>query len=349
MLPANPFDRPQFVTRFSLAVFAVVLVGLLVPYEWIVRASEQKYGSTKSKTALPRSLTPKIDDFVEELQHGKRFETLVGGTSRAECGIRPDILSDAGFGPAYNLAVSGSSSLAVFRIAQAAQLRPARLVVSVSPLDLMVVGEKNADRAVERARTALAAAREPWTPAAVVRDSTWSLVHGAAPDRHRSIGQWLEVFGNGGDVLRFLNNDEAIRVSSNVSIEGYSAPNSIASAAVFSTARGGTQAYMRDRHAILASFRDEILRARTEGTEITLVRIPTGTTARHFEDTETSFDADVRAFAGIVGLRYIDGRDLVGTAFTADRHNFSDQDHLNFAGSTKFSRALAKALQSGGA
>ncbi len=348
MLPANPSDPPRFVTRFSLTAFAAALVILLVPYEWMVRVSEQKYGSTSSKTALPRSLAPKIDVFVEDLQRGRRFATLVGGTSRAECGIRPDILGDAGFGPAYNLAVSGSSSLAVFRIARAAHVRPARLVVSVSPLDLMVVGAKNADRAVERARTALAAAREPWTPASAIRDATWAMLRGAAPDRHRSIGQWLELYRDGGDVLKFLNNDEAIRVSSNVSIAGYSAPKSIASTAVFSTARRGTQAYMRDRPAILAAFRDEITSSRAEGTEITLVRIPTGAVTRRFEDRETTFDTDMRAFAGGLGLCFIDGRDLVGEEFTADRRNFSDPDHLNYAGSTEFTRALVKALRSGG-
>jgi hypothetical protein len=347
--PAIVNIPPRFITRFSVPAFLVVLVALLVPYEWMVRASGRKYGSTSSKTALPRSLTPKIDAFVGELQRGRHFATLVGGTSRGECGIRPDILAAAGFGPAYNLSVSGSSSLAVFRIAAAAGVRPARLVVSVSPLDLELVGAKNSDRAVERARTALAAAREPWTPAAAMRAMTWAILPGAAPDRHRNLGQWLELYRDHGDVLKFLNNDEAIRVSSNISIAGYSAPTSMASAAVFALPRGGVHAYMRDRGAILAAFRDEITRARAEGTGITLVRIPTGAPTRRFEDAQTTFDADVRAFAESLGIRYIDGRDLVGEPFTADRRNFSDPDHLNFTGSTVFSRALTEALRSGGA
>jgi hypothetical protein len=105
---------------------------------------------------------------------------------------------------------------------------------------------------------------------------------------------------------------------------------------------------MRDREAILTAFREEIVSVRAEGTEITLVRIPTGAATRTFEDRQTTFDSDMRAFAGGLRLRYIDGRDLVGEAFTVDRRNFSDPDHLNFDGSTKFSLTLVKALRSGG-
>lgn len=332
--------------RVAGAAFALVLGALTLAYELLVRQSEERYGVTRADVAAPS--LPKLEVLARDLAEGHHYDVYAIGTSRTEEGIRSDVVA-ATLGPTFNIGMGGSSLLSGFELLDLIDEKPALVIAGVTPMDFTVVGVKQGTGAVRRARDSIASLHRPKLeergPAATARAATYAVLHGAAPLRKRNLGQWYERFRLRGDVLKFLNNADAVSTQNHLWIRGYLGVPNIATAETFAQLRpSSTPAeYVEEHEPFYARLHDAVTRQRARGSAIVFVRLPTAPIPRQLEDA-AGFDRDIRAAAAREGVRYIDGRELMGEAFVRDPRNFADGGHLNIAGATAFSRALAAAL-----
>ena len=332
--------------RVATVVFTIVLGGLTVTYERLVRASEERYGVKRSDVAIPR--LPKLQVLARDLAEGNHYNVYAIGTSRTEEGIRSDTIA-ASLGPTFNIGMGGSSLIAGFDLLDLIDERPALVLAGVSPMDFTVVGMSQGAGSVRRARDAVALLQRPKLeergPAAVTRDATYALLHGAAPLRKRNLGEWYDRFRFHGDVLKFLNNADAISLQERLWIRGFLGVHEVATAETFTQLRPTTTLsdYVEEHEPIYARLQECVARQRARGTEVVLVRLPLAPIPRRLED-DAGFDRDIRAAASRLGVRYIDGNALMGEPFLHDLRNFADGGHLNLTGATEFSRALAATL-----
>jgi hypothetical protein len=319
----------------AVVASASTLLLLLLPYEALVRAAERRYGMRPARIAPIHS----VNAFVDDLKAGKRYPVIAVGSSRIETGLHPDLFPDA-----YNLGLAGSASIPALELIDSLHLRPERVLVGVSPLDL-------SPRGIQRGRTHIAELR----PEAVVdrgasqvaRTVTYSLLHSAAPDRRRNMGQWLKLRHDGGSVLGFLNNEAATAPPVERDTHGFLLSQTVADAERFTLIEWHTIPgdYARRHREPVAQFVAAVRRLTAKGTEVVLVRMPTSVTIRRYEDAETTFARDAPELARLCGVEYIDGATLVDEAFRSDRRNFSDTEHLNARGALLFSRALSSVLR----
>ncbi|MEA2568234.1 MAG: hypothetical protein QOI24_235 [Acidobacteriota bacterium] len=333
-----------------MATFVVVFFALLVPYEALVRASERRYGVHRARIADPKTISPRVDGFLADLAAGRRYDTIAVGTSRVEYAIRPDILAPH-FGLTQNLGIGGVSSTPTLEWLEQLGLHPKLLIVSVTPMDLTPMAIVRGERAVQRASIS----REAATPNSIhgpgdaARIATYSLLHGATDERHRNLGEWLELVRDGGNVLAFLNNEDATGpVGSARTTDGYTPSAQIASVADMEEPQLGNVAAEMIAHEAETSARliAVVKRFRARGTRVVIVRIPTAIGIRRTEDASSGFDARVRRISAASGVPYIDGLALVGgEAFARDGRNFSDAEHMNSRGAIAFSNALVRALE----
>jgi len=333
----------------AVVAFAAVLAVLLVPYELLVRRSEAIYGVRRSNVVMPLSLSPKIDALVSDLAAGERYPTYVIGTSRVEEGVRSDVI-DAVAGPTFNLAMSGASSLTGLEVIETLKLRPSLIVVGVSPMDFTDMSMRRGAVAVRGAHDSIVSFGRPDLaergPAATARAATYALLHGASPSRRRNLGQWLDLLRLRGDLLKYINNADAVAAQEDVWVRGFSGVPRISTPAQFRELQPAniTSEYLDGHAPLYAQLQSAVARQRARGTQVVFVRLPLAPEPRAIEDA-TGFDGDIRALAARCGVRYIDGRTLVSDAFIHDRRNFVDGGHLNVSGATQFSRALAAALR----
>ncbi|HSY50140.1 MAG TPA: SGNH/GDSL hydrolase family protein [Thermoanaerobaculia bacterium] len=341
--------------RLSVAVavasFAFVLGALTISYELLVRKSEARYGMRRSNVVSPHSSSPKIDALVNDLSAGVHYAVYALGTSRTEEGIRSDVL-DPDVGLTYNLGMSGSSALRGFEVLNLLNERPSLIIVGVTPMDFTITGILQGAVGIRLARDSIASLRgtereEERGPAAAMRTLTYATLHGAAPRRRRSLGQWFDLFQMHGDVLKFINNADAVAKQENLWIRGFLGVPRVATPEHFRellpTYIPGE--YILERGPLYAQLQQAVAWQRSRGTAVVFVRIPLAPVPREIEDA-TGFDRDIRQVAARCGVRYIDGRALVGDGFINDRRNFTDGGHLNVSGATAFSRALGAALRS---
>jgi hypothetical protein len=338
--------------RSAIAAFACTLALLLLPYEALVRRSEHLYGRSRANIVVPRTLSPKVDVFIADLNAGVHYPVLAVGTSRVEASIRPDIL-DPYLGPMYNLGLGGSSSIATLEFVERLGLRPERLIVGVSPMDFTPLGIRRGEKGIARTRESLHVGGSQHDagrgPAAWCRAATYSLIHAATPERRRNLGQWLELLRDRGFVLAFLNNEDATGALGGTSTHGYAPLVRIAAPDQIGQGEWGNipAEYVSGRPTLFPRLAAVLLRFRARGADVTLVRIPTSIGVRRSEDVDTHFDEDIQVFSRQFAIRYIDGLTLVGPAFASDRRNFSDTEHVNATGALRFSRVLAIALADG--
>jgi hypothetical protein len=330
--------------------FALVLCALTVSYELLVHRSEARYGIRRTNVVVPDSLSPKIDALVSDLAAGKHYAVYALGTSRTEEGIRSDVIESAVGRPTFNLGMSGSSLLAGFEVLDLLNERPSLIIVGVTPMDFTVAGVGQGNVTIRLARDSIASLRGPGMeergPAAAARSMTYTLLHGAAPNRRRSLGQWFDLFRMHGDLLKFINNADAGARQENLWIRGFVGVPRVATPERFRELLPSITPsdYIQDHEPLYARLQEAVARQRSRGTEVVFVRLPLAPVPRQLEDA-AGFDRDIRAAAARCNVRYIDGRALMGDAFINDRGNFVDGGHLNVPGATEFSRALAAALR----
>jgi hypothetical protein len=269
-----------------------------------------------------------------------------------ESAIRPDLLAPH-FGLTENLGIGGVSSTAILEWLEQLGLRPKLLIVSVTPMDLTPMAIVRGQRAVQRASISREerASSSVTGPADAARIATYTLLHGATDERHRNLGEWLELIRDRGNVLAFLNNEGATGpVGIAATTDGYSPSSRIASLADMEEPQLGNVAAEMIAHEAETSARlvAVVKRFRARGTRVVIVRIPTAIGIRRTEDTSSGFDARVRRISAGSGAPYIDGLALVGgEAFARDRRNFGDAEHMNSRGAIAFSNALVRALGAG--
>lgn len=333
--------------RHVIAAFAITIAALLIPYEILVRMSERRYGVRRAKVAMPRTLSPKVDSFLADFESGVRYAAYATGTSRTEAAVRPDVL-DPVLGSTFNLGFGGTSSIATLEFLERLHLYPKHLIVGVSPMDFTALGVQRGEKGIARAQWGAGvphSAEIGGSPLAdYTREAFYSVLHSARPARRRNLGQWLELSRDGGEVLAFLNNEDATGPPIRTYARGYVllkviAPPDVITAGQWSTLPGE---YASGHRVLLARMAALIRRFRERGTDVTLVRLPTALGVRRSEDAQTSFDADVRT----LDAHYIDGFALMGEAFATDHRNFADAEHLNGRGALQFSAALARAMGS---
>ncbi len=328
--------------------FALVLGALTVSYELLVRRSEALYGIRRTNVVSPHSPSPKIDALVSDLAAGQHYDVYALGTSRTEEGIRSDVIDSVG--PTYNLGMSGSSSLSGFEVLDLLNERPSLIIVGVTPMDFTITGMRQGAIGIRLARDSIASLRgvemEERGPAASARSMTYALLHGAALHRRRSLGQWLDLFRMHGDLLKFINNADAVAKQEDLWIRGFLGVPRVATPEHFRELRPGyiPNEYSEDHEPLYARLAEVVAWQLSRGTEVVFVRMPLAPVPRQLEDA-VGFDRDIRVMAAHCGVRYIDGQALVGNGFIDDRRNFVDGGHLNVAGATRFSRALAAALR----
>jgi hypothetical protein len=342
-------DSERAFDRRAVATFVCFLIALLMPYELLVRASERRYGVRRARIADPKTISPRVDGFLADLAAGRRYDTIAVGTSRVQFAIRPDILAPH-FGLTQNLGIGGVASTATLEWLEQLGLHPKLLLVSVTPMDLTPMAIVRGQRAVQRADNSRATKNNNRItgPADAARVATYSLLHGATEERHRNLGEWLQLWRGGGDVLAFLNNEDATGPVSNVTTDGYTASSRIASDADMQEPQLRNVADEMIAHEAETSSRliAVIKRFRARGTRVVIVRIPTAIGIRRTEDASSVMDARLRSISEASGAQYIDGLALVGgNAFASDRWNFSDAEHMNSRGAMVFSRALVRVLE----
>jgi hypothetical protein len=184
------------------------------------------------------------------------------------------------------------------------------------------------------------------SPAAAARKATYAMLHGAEPHRRRNLGQWFDHVRLHGDLLKFLNNADAVWADENLWVRGWVGMPRVATPETFRRLwpPSTTDEYRAEHEPYFARLQQTIARHRARGSEVVLVRVPIAPVPRAIEDA-AGFDADIRALAARCCVQYIDGNVLAGEAFVHDRRNFVDGGHLNVTGATAFSRMLAAALQ----
>jgi len=330
--------------------FAMVIGALSVSYELLVRRSEALYGIRRLNTGSPLSSSPKIEALVSDLAAGVHYSVYALGTSRTEEGIRSDEIERTA-GPTFNLGLSGASMLCGFKILELLDERPALIVAGVTPMDFTTLGMLQGNMPLRAARDSLALLhRRPDAiergPAAAARTMTYAFVHGASPARRRNLGQWFDLFQMHGDLLKFINNADAVAKQDYLWIRGFFGVPRVATPERFRELQpiGIPAEYVEEHEPLYAELQEAVARQRKRGTEVVFVRLPLAPIPRAIEDA-AGFDRDIRSAAARFGVRYIDGSALVGNAFIHDRRNFVDGGHLNASGATKFSHVLADALR----
>jgi hypothetical protein len=334
--------------RTAAAAFALVLAALTVSYELLVRTAEARYGTRPAGVVSPR--LPKIEALAADLGGGAHYSVYALGSSRTEEGLRSDALTPP-LGTAFNLGMSGSSLLSGFEALDLLGERPALVIAGVSPMDFSALFVRQGSGHLRRARDSVALLRAPRmqpsaaSPATVARDLTYAMLHGAEPNRRRNLGQWLDRIRLRGDLLKFLNNADAVAHDDNLWVLGWLGVPRVATPETFRQLRPAAtiDEYRAEHEPYYAHLEQAVARRRARGSEVVFVRMPIAPVPRQIEDA-AGFDADMRAFAERCGVRYIDGNALAGDAFLHDRRNFVDGGHLNVTGATAFSRALAAAL-----
>jgi|GEM_PF-6650981 len=330
--------------------FAVVIGALTVSYELLVRRSEAHYGIRRLNIGSPLSSSPKIDALVSDLAAGIHYSVYALGNSRTEEGIRSDEIERTA-GPTFNLGLSGASMLCGFKILDLLDERPALILVGVTPMDFTTLGVWQGSLPLRVTRDSIASLhRRPEVvergPAEDARTMTYALIHGASPARRRNLGQWFDLFQMHGDLLKFINNADAVAKQDHLWIRGFLGIPRVATPEHFRELRpsGIPNEYIEDHEPLYAQLQEAVARQRKRGTEVVFVRLPIAPVPRTLEDT-AGFDRDIRSAAARFGVRYIDGSALVGDAFVNDRVNFVDGGHLNASGATRFSHVLADALR----
>jgi hypothetical protein len=143
----------------------------------------------------------KIEGFHLQLRAGERFDALLVGSSEVELGLRPDILTPV-TGRTYNFGMGAVSAIPVLEMIDRLRLRPRTILIGVDPIDVTSSGVTRGAKLIDRSEAAGASSPlSDWARAA-----TYSLVHGASPNRKRSLGQWVGLLRGGGQPLQFLNN-----------------------------------------------------------------------------------------------------------------------------------------------
>jgi hypothetical protein len=345
---SSTFSSERSFVPIAAVTFALVLAVLTVPYELLVRRSEARYGTRRTNIVSPHSPSPKIDALVRDLAAGQHYAVYALGTSRTEEGIRSDVIDAVG--PTFNLGMGGSSLLTGFEILDRLNERPSLIIAGVTPMDFTIAGVKQGAVGVRLAHDSIAALRGPETeergPAAAARAMTYALLHGAAPYRRRSLGQWVDLFRMHGDLLKFINNADAGAKQEDLWIRGFLGVQRVSTPEHFRELQPSNTPsdYVEDHEPLYARLAEVVAWQRGRGTEVVFVRLPLAPIPRELEDA-AGFDHDIRAVAARCGVRYIDGLDLVGDAFIHDRRYFVDGGHLNVSGATRFSSALAAALR----
>jgi hypothetical protein len=347
-MPSSTSDSDRAFDRRAVVAFVCVLVALLVPYEALVRASERRFGVVRARFTDPKTISPRIDGFLADLDAGRRYDVIAVGTSRVQFSIRPDILAPH-FGRMQNLGIGGVSSVATLEWLEQLGLRPRLLLVSVSPMDLNPMGIVRGQRHVQRAGTARRsrAGNRIEGPGDAARVATWTLLHGATEERHRNLTQWLELWRDGGDVLAFLNNEDATGPVTQGTTDGYTSTWRIATPGEMldPLLRNVADEMLAHEHETAPRMIAVIKRFRARGTRVVVIRIPTAIGIRRTEDADGMVER-LRRIAEAGGAEHIDGLAIVGgEAFAADRRNFSDADHMNSTGAIRFSNALVSALR----
>jgi hypothetical protein len=226
-------------------------------------------------------------------------------------------------------------------------LYPEHLLAGVSPMDFTMKGVLHGRREIATRHVAPVVASEAaptrWTRAAV-----FALLHSATPDRHRNLGKWLQLRRDGGEVLAFLNNEDATAKPDVRETHGFYPMTRVIEEAGY--LHGGQRdSVLEDYHAqheeAAALFIDLVRRFRAHGVDVVLLRMPTTPAMRRSEENGTSFVSDLAGVARACGARYVDGATIAGPAFLATRINFSDNEHMNEQGAMQFSRALAEWLR----
>src|SRR5581483_3230090 len=269
-------DSERRFVRVALTAFAAAFVTLLLPYEIVVRASEHRYGIRRANICMPRSLTPKLDSFLTDVANGIRYETYIVGTSRVEASLRPDVL-DASLGRSYNAGFGGVSSIATMELFEHLGLHPAHLIVGVSPMDFTPLGIRRGLPGIVRADQLLKpGAIEANGLAAWSRRFVRTCIHASSPERRRNLGQWVELLRDRGNVLAFLNNEDATGPIADVPRGGYSRSDRIASAEQILQGEWGNipDEYRGGRTALFPHMAALIERFRQQGTTVILVRVP---------------------------------------------------------------------------
>ncbi len=336
--------------RVAAVTFALLLAVMTVSYERLVRTAEARYGLKQSSLIPPRS--SKVDALVRNLRDGERYSAYAIGTSRTEEDLRSDVLAEE-VGPTFNLGMGGSSLLSGFEILDLLDARPSLIIAGVSPMDFTALALQQGSGVVRRGRDSIASLRQPKSeergPAAAARTAAYTLLHGAAPQRKRNLGQWRERFERHGDLLQFLNTADAAVRNDDLWIHGFLGVPRVATAETYAMLRPTTTPaeYLEEHEPLYARLQEAVARQRNRGTDVVFVRLPVTPIPRSLEDA-AGFDRDIRAASARCGVRYIDGNLLAGDAFIRDRRNFVDGGHLNVSGATAFSRLLATALRQPG-
>lgn len=348
-MPSSTSDSERAFDRRAIAAFVCTLLAILIPYEALVRASERRHGISRARLAEPKTVSPRVDGFLADLAAGRRYDTIGVGTSRIQFALRPDIVAPH-FGLTQNLGIAVASSIATLEWLEQLGLHPRLLIVSLSPMDLTRLAIVRGELAVKRMDHSRRpdAAGTPFSPTDVTRAAAYSLLHSATAARHRNLGQWYELHREGGDVLAFLNNEDATGPVGRRVSDGYTQSARTASAEEMQLTQRERLSEEMLAHEGEAAARLEavVRRFRARGSRVVIVRIPTAIGIRRSEDSSSAFDARARRISSACGVPYIDGLALVGgEAFASDARNFDDAEHLNSRGAIAFSSALVGRLR----
>jgi len=348
-MPSSTSDSERAFDRRAIAAFLCTLLAILIPYEALVRESERRHGVFRARLAEPKTVSPRVDGFLSDLAAGRSYDTIGVGTSRIQFALRPDIVAPH-FGPTQNLGIAVVSSIATLEWIEQLGLEPRTLIVSVSPMDLTPSAILRGELAVQRMNPSVrsVAAGRFQLPTDATRLAAYSLLHGATEPRHRNLGQWVELWQQGGDTLAFLNNEDATGPVGTMVTDGYTASSAIASIEEMQLTQRESLAAEMMAHEVATEARLIAVTTRfhARGTRVVLVRIPTAIGLRRTEELHSGFDLRARRISRVGGVPYIDGLDLLGgEAFASDSSNFSDAEHMNSRGAIAFSNALVRHLR----
>jgi hypothetical protein len=318
----------------------------------LVRRAEARWGKSVANIVMPRSATPKVDAFANSHAAGERFETFVLGDSRAEYGLRPDLLEAAGFGRTYNLGITGIPPSTGIEILKTAGVRPRRVIVAVAPIDFTALAHRRAAKVRAHMREKFGRGRET-SPSPTerltdgTRDAVRALLHSSTPERRRTPAQWLELIRHDGDVLEFLNNSDAVGDQNMIWMHGYIGKLRDGDPAiVLGPAYWNIPAeYQRESRQYLAALTAALRELQQSGVEVMLVRIPVPQPILESENRQTTFRDDMNAMARALNVRYVDATTLMPAGFERDASQYFDTNHLNARGGLTATKRIAAALR----
>ncbi len=345
-MPSSTSASETAFARGALGAFVCALIVLLAPCEALVRAAEHRWGVHPARIAPRRTGVPHIDMFLEDVAAGVHYRVIAVGTSRVENGIAPEAM-DSIVGRTYNLGLGLGSSVPMMEFLESQGIRPEHLLVGVSPMDFTMRGVLHGRGEIARRNVAPVVVPEA-LPTRWTRSAVFALLHSATPERHRNLGKWLQLRSDGGEVLAFLNNEDATEKPDVRQTHGFYPMTRVIEE--WGYLHGGQRdtvlADYREQHEEAAVlFIDLVRRFRAHGVDVVLVRLPTTPAMRHSEEGGTSFASDIAAVARACGALYVDGAAIAPPALVATRTNFADNEHMNETGAMQFSRALAERLR----